>query len=323
MQQRTYRASCFDEVIALVKSDLGQDAVILSSRELDNAQTGRREVELTALPPGAMAGSLGSQRDGVALVTRRLARTNLSPASAARLSRAIVRAHGGAPPSLSMARDALTNVLRREIGLAGPVRRTGARVVALVGPTGVGKTTTLAKIAGRAALVEQRRVALLSIDDYRIAGAEQLSRYADLIGIPMELAHDARSLEVALRRLADADLVLIDTAGRSPRDRDAIERTAETLGGAQEVVEAHLCIAAATGHAQLSRIIEQAHVLQPGRLIITKVDEAVHWGSMLDAHFEAQLPFSYLTTGQRVPEDIEPASIERLASLLIGEGLDS
>jgi flagellar biosynthesis protein FlhF len=216
----------------------------------------------------------------------------------------------------------LVEVLRREMIFAPGLAPNGPRVVALVGPTGVGKTTTLAKLAAKAALIDRRRVGLISVDDYRIAGAEQLGRYADLIGVPMEVAHDARSLEVALRRLADADLILVDTAGRSPRDTDATRRTAETLHGAQEGVEVQLCVAAATGHAELRVTVEQNAVLRPRKLLITKLDEAVRHGGIVGAQVMAGLPLTYFTTGQRVPEDIEVASPERVASLLIGESLE-
>ncbi len=324
MQERIYRAPRFDQALARVKAELGGDAIILSSRELENAHTGKREVELRALPPGAPipVTKFGVHTDGQRLLTRKLERVGVPTAAANTLGRAVARAHGGAPPSLAVARDALVEVLRREMIFAPALLAGGARVAALVGPTGVGKTTTVAKLAAKAALVEHRRVGLISVDDYRIAGAEQLGRYADLIGIPMEVAHDARSFEVALRRLADADLILVDTAGRSPCDTDATQRTAETLHGAQEAVEVQLCVASATGHAELRVMVEQHTVVRPRKLLITKLDEAVHHGGIIGAQVMAGLPLTYFTTGQRVPEDIEVASPERVASLLIGERLE-
>lgn len=197
-----------------------------------------------------------------------------------------------------------------------------ARVLALVGPTGVGKTTTIAKIAAHEQLVRQQRVGLVTIDEYRVGGVEQLGRYADLIGCPMEVASDARTLEVALRKLNKADLVLVDTAGRSPRDAWALTAMAECLQGAQEPVEVHLCLPVAMRERELRTAVEHCSVLSPSRLTCTKVDEAICCGTIVAAHVQSGLPLGYFTTGQRVPEDISIASASLLAALLCGEDVN-
>ncbi len=190
----------------------------------------------------------------------------------------------------------------------------------MVGPTGVGKTTTIAKIAARAALVDRRAVALVCLDDYRVGGAEQLQRYADLIGVPMEVANNGKALKCALQRFAAADLVLVDTAGRSPRDQRALTQTGAVLSGAGEPIETHLCLPAWLASAiELRAVVElYAETLRPRRLVATKIDEAIYHGSIVTAQVLAGVPYSYFTTGQRVPEDLEIASASQLAELLAG-----
>lgn len=193
------------------------------------------------------------------------------------------------------------------------------RITALVGPTGVGKTTTIAKLAARDALIERKRVVLVSTDNYRIAGAEQLEQYANLIGIPCEIACDGPSLASILVRHAKADRIFIDTAGRAPRDRDAIVDMAEMLASPGWPVEIHLCLAAAMRSAELKYALAQHEPLNPSALLITKLDEAVAFGGILSAALWSRLPLSYFTTGQRVPEDLELATSARLAGALAGD----
>jgi flagellar biosynthesis protein FlhF len=327
MLERTYRASRFDEALARVRKDLGPDAFIVSSRQIRPRGYGSSgEVEVTAVShaPGAASRPLTIPRaepqSDVAggSVERRLARMGVPSSAADVLARGIRDVAGREPRTMDEFRTALGGVLREEVLFSAGVARR-ARVAALVGPTGVGKTTTVAKIAARAALVEQRSVGLVSIDQYRVGGAEQLERWADLIGVPMETAHDASTLRTALERLGEADLVLVDTAGRTPRDTGALADMARTLQGAGEPIEVHLCLAAATYHAEIESIVERMTPLRAVRLTVTKVDEAVRAGGIVSAHALSGLPLSFFTTGQRVPEDLEEATPERLAALLCGE----
>jgi flagellar biosynthesis protein FlhF len=138
----------------------------------------------------------------------------------------------------------------------------------------------------------------------------------------MEVASDARSLEVALRKLGKQDVVLVDTAGRSPRDTFAVNAMAETLAGAQEPIEIHLCLPVAMRERELRTAIEQCSPLSPSRLTCTKIDEAVCCGTIVAAHIQSGLPLGYFTTGQRVPEDLSVASADLLAALLCGEDVN-
>ena len=344
-QQRTFRAPRFSEAMAQVKKELGGDAVIVSSRQVRGGRLGGALVEITAAPPdydpnpgrgrddnpagydrsGANRGPSGN-REAEALLEERLARTGIPRRAAQHLVQRLRIEEGRVPATLLRARQSLEVVLGDELLFAGPVlgRPRGPRAIALVGPTGVGKTTTIAKIAALASLLDRRRVALISTDDYRIGGSEQLQRYADLIGIPMEVVEGAgnhRALRRALRRHDDADLVFIDTAGRSPRDDAGLRTTAELLASAGEPVETHLCIPAAISDVELRAVLDRHQVLEPTRLLATKLDEAVYHGSIVAAQALAGLPLSYFTTGQRVPEDLEVAGADRLAGLICGEEL--
>jgi flagellar biosynthesis protein FlhF len=315
----TFRAGCFQEAIAQVKRVLGPDALVVSRRHLAEGEErdgGRGGVEITAIasneaqPESPLQGPTG-------LLERRLIRDGVPERAARSLAKTVrERQHG---PMLGMAalEGLLAEALAEEVVFGGKVGQ-GARVVAFTGPTGVGKTTTIAKIAAEEHLVNGRPVGLISIDQYRIGGIEQLQRYADLIGCPMEIASDAHSLEVALRRLSKAEIVLVDTAGRATRDTLALQAMAECLHGAQEPVEVQLCLPVAMREREMSLAIENHAILQPVRLTCTKVDEAVCCGSILAAHVRSGLPLAYFTTGQRVPEDLKLAGAELLASLLCG-----
>jgi flagellar biosynthesis protein FlhF len=319
--ERTYKAKHIGEALARIKRDLGADAVILSSREVrERSSAGLAlSVEVIAAPFGNLDRdaadklSLTAADARAGSLERRFLDTGVPMNAARTLSMRVRRELREGRATMV---DALTEALRAEVAFAAPSR---ARVQAVVGPTGVGKTTTVAKLAAIAALIERRSVALICLDQYRVGASDQLSRYADLIGIQMECATDGKSLDRALRRLSQAELVLIDTSGRSPRDTAGIALTAETLRATSEQVEVHLCVAAATREPELLGTIERQSVASPSRLIVTKLDEASFCGGVLAAYVHSGLPLSYFTTGQRVPEDIERASAEGFSKVLCGE----
>lgn len=192
------------------------------------------------------------------------------------------------------------------------------RVVALVGPTGSGKTTTLAKLASVAALMDRRKVVLVTMDTYRIGGVEQLRRYATLIGVPFEVAGDGKSLRETLKGHSDADLVLVDTPGRSPKQPGALDALAGALTRAGEPVQIQLVLPAATRLVELESTLAHYEGLEPECLIITKTDEALGGGAVLESCVRTQLPVSFVCNGQRVPEDITPANASRLAGFVLG-----
>jgi flagellar biosynthesis protein FlhF len=191
------------------------------------------------------------------------------------------------------------------------------RTIALVGPTGVGKTTTLAKLAATFKLKQNKKVGLITADTYRIAAVEQLRTYAQIIGLPLEIVSGADELEAALGRLSDMDVVLIDTAGRSQRNADRLDELSTLLGVARPH-ETHLVLSATASQKVLRQIAERFDTVNPDRIIFTKLDEAAACGALLNVARDIGKPLSYLTTGQEVPHQIEPADAGRLAALIMG-----
>lgn len=321
MLEKAYRAKRFDDALAKVKRDLGPDAVIVSTRQVSKAG-GAPEIEVRALPyRDALRmgfGSLDDKSGPSSPFARWLERSGVPAEFAARVAQRVADLMGREPSNLSAGQEALAVALAEELHFRGELGQR-VRAVALVGPTGVGKTTSIAKLATMDTFLERREVGFVSLDQYRVGGADQLERYAELIGCSMEIAHDRRSLEIALRRLSSASRIYIDTAGRSPRDIAAIGELADCLHGVQEPVEVALCLPAATREPELNVTVDVLAPVRPTRLLMTKLDEAVFLGSVVTAQLRTGLPYSYFTTGQRVPEDIEIAEAERLAAFLCGE----
>jgi flagellar biosynthesis protein FlhF len=192
------------------------------------------------------------------------------------------------------------------------------RVVALVGPTGVGKTTTVAKLAANFKLAEGVRVGLVTVDTYRIAAVEQLKTYAEIIDLPLAVVNDPMEMPSAINELGSVDLVFIDTAGRSPRDEVKIRELADFLLQARPD-EVHLVLSAVAGERSLRAAIERFARVQIDRLVLTKLDEADSLGGCLAVLASSSRPLSYVTTGQAVPDDIEAADRRRLARLILGQ----
>jgi flagellar biosynthesis protein FlhF len=187
-------------------------------------------------------------------------------------------------------------------------------VMALVGPTGVGKTTSIAKLAARFALKHgHRHLALVSTDSYRIGAREQLNTYARILDVPMRTAANAEELHVALNALSDKRLILVDTAGMSPRDVRISEQLSMLRAGNKRV-RTLLTLSATTQQASLGQTIELFSAARPDACILTKVDEAVSLGGALSAIIQSRLPLAYVTDGQKVPEDLHLARAHTLVS---------
>lgn len=221
--------------------------------------------------------------------------------------------------SPAQARRHLVELLAGEICSTGPiVVEPGSRqVAALVGPTGVGKTTTIAKLAANFRLREKRRVGLITVDTYRVAAVEQLRTYAEIIELPMEVVSTPREMRGAIQRLADQDLTLIDTAGRSPADEVKIQELKALLQEARPT-QVHLVLTSAASATTLKRTVELFQPAAPTACIFTKLDEALALGNLLEVLLESRLPVSYLTDGQNVPDDIEAADSQRLVRRILG-----
>ena len=194
---------------------------------------------------------------------------------------------------------------------------SSARRIAFVGPTGVGKTTTLAKIAAQLSLKRGLKVGIVAADTYRIAAVDQLRTYAEILGIAVEVASSPTDAARACERLGDVDVILIDTAGRSQNDRMKLSELRAFLAAA-EPDETHLVLSATAGARTLAREAESFGALGIDRLVLTKLDEAASFGTLISLVERLGTRVSFLTHGQEVPEHIETARGRRLASLVMG-----
>ncbi len=219
--------------------------------------------------------------------------------------------------------EAFREVVQRTVKVAGGLGPggPGPRVVALVGPTGVGKTTTVAKLAARYSLQEGRRVGLITVDTFRIAAVEQLKTYARITGVPIRVATDAGGFRAAVEDLGDRELILVDTAGQSPRDEESLAELL-ALFPPEAAPEVHLVLSVTTRSKDLERILRHYERARASRLLLTKLDETECHGPLLGLPLASRLPLSYLTTGQNVPDDIEEASPRGVAELLL-RGLEA
>lgn len=189
-------------------------------------------------------------------------------------------------------------------------------IIVLVGPTGAGKTTTIAKLAANAALVDNKRVRLITLDNYRVGGVDQIRTFADLIGVPLAVANGPIELAQLLSDddARDYDLTLVDTAGKSPRDTGSIIELAAELPNMPKL-EIHVVLPAATNHAAAEALVNRYRPLAPVRLLVTKIDEVDVPTDLATLPTRCGLPITWITTGQAVPEDIEEPTPARLIEL--------
>ena len=190
-----------------------------------------------------------------------------------------------------------------------------SKKVALVGPTGAGKTTTIAKIAADLVYRQRKKVALVSLDTFRVGAIEQLAIYGDIMKIPVEIAKDQTELEGCVRRHSNKDVILIDTMGRCHKDRAYSSQLSKAFEGIGEV-ETHLVLSIGSNEKQFLESHRQFLSLGINRVLFTKLDEGLSFGDILNFSLRSRLPLSYFTTGQRVPEDIEVATQDKVIRLI-------
>ena len=222
--------------------------------------------------------------------------------------------------NIDLVRDYVRRHIQGLIEVTGPPRLvTGAtKSIFLVGPTGVGKTTTLAKLAANYSLVEHKRVALVTVDTFRIAAIPQLRTYADIIGVPLEVVYTPADLADVLGRFGDRELVLIDTPGGSPRNTKQLEALKEYLDSVQ-AKDVYLAVSSPTRYRDMLDIYNRFSICQVDGLLFTKIDETDRFGPLVNLLNETRARLTYLTTGQNVPQDIELADSVKMAELLLSE----
>lgn len=221
---------------------------------------------------------------------------------------------GGVP---DIGESHLATVMKGAVKCEGPIQltTTGPKVVALVGPTGAGKTTTIAKLAARFALQQKKKVALVTLDTYRMGALEQLESYGELMQVPVSLATDRREFSKIMSIHRDKDIVLVDTMGKSHRDPTYCKQLKHVFEAAPGI-ETHLVQSVTSQESVVNECFSQFAPLGIHRVLFTKLDEAVHFGLMFNIAVRHRIPFSYFTTGQQVPEDIEVAAQEKVIRLI-------
>jgi len=251
-----------------------------------------------------------------------LSANDVDPMIALRLceytQRALLDQGGEEAVDSEKARLFMRRVIADFIPVASPIQLDPGRtqVTALVGPTGVGKTTTIAKLAAYAKLELKQKVALITLDTFRVAAVDQLQQYAQILQVPLHVALTVEDLRSALRFYQDRTLVLIDTPGHSPKDAEVLGQLRRLLDELPEV-ETHLVLSATTKPRDLSDIAQRFEPLKPGRLIFTKLDETSTYGPILSTLVRIKRPLSYLGTGQEVPQDLELATSRRVSDLIL------
>lgn len=310
------------EALDAVRTDCGADALVVETRP---TRSGYLVVAARAEAPAAAAPKPRDQTGGSSLLSKwtRGFQALADKASDFGLSAPVLRAverallgtkvdltRPGDPALPNLAARVLAALVRTEPGVEDrDVARF--RTLALVGPTGVGKTTTLAKLAARARN-RGEKVAILTLDTYRIAAVEQLRAFADLLDVPFSVVFTPTDLKRQLAQHADCDRIFVDTTGRSPRDREAMPLLEGTLraGGCATL----LCLAAGTRARDCQVVLSAFEPLGIDAVCLTKWDETVAPGEALAAIIEQGLPLSHLCIGQEVPADIVPADALPLAN---------
>ena len=223
--------------------------------------------------------------------------------------------------SLSVA-QAVHNKLQSMFTISGPILLDGdsKKNIVMIGPTGVGKTTTIAKIAAQLRFFQGKKVALISADTYRMAAIEQLRTFARIASIAIEVVYQPKDMPPAINKHKDKDVILIDTAGRSHHDRDKMRELEDFLEAAQPD-QTHLTLCAGTKMSDLLDIIDRFQAVLSQHLLITKLDETVGFGSLLNLAHHRPKAFSFLTIGQNVPDDIALAEKSLLARLVLSSEL--
>ncbi|MBX6352312.1 MAG: flagellar biosynthesis protein FlhF [Thermoflavifilum sp.] len=307
MRMKKYLVREMPEAIAQIRRDLGRDAVILSTRPVTRrTRFGLRQerwIEVTAGVGPDLPG-LGPPPPDTRLPMPDLRQLQ---EDIERLRRFIEgQSEAPATPPADDRASALLRRVPQRPGLG-----ESARIIAFIGPTGVGKTTTIAKIAALQVLSGKRRVGLVSADTFRIAAVDQLRTYAEILGVPMAVAARPEEAESALAAVRHCDLVLVDTTGRSYARSEHVEDTRRWMQ-ALHVDEIHLVLAMTAKTSDLLRVARTLEPVRFDKFLLTKLDETSSVDGAMELLWEIPRPVSYVTNGQNVPDDIEVADLDGL-----------
>jgi flagellar biosynthesis protein FlhF len=324
MHLKRYRRETVKDALRAVREDLGPDALVLSTRMVAapgiRGWLGARVVEVTAAAERPTMSANRQAEEPPVSKSDRATDEIAARLVAAGLDGVLARDVAKALP-VNRRRGATLETIRETLELQlAPLAaddQTFAPIEVFVGPPGVGKTTTIAKIAAQERARHGERLGLLSADGFRVGAIEQLRLYADILGTPLKVARTPGELEAALR--GSKRPMLLDTAGRSASDEVSREML-RVLSGRKDV-RMHLVLAANTPPAAARRTLDRFADAKPSRIVITKLDEAESLAPIVAVLRDRQLPISYLGIGQAVPEDLERATAPSLAAWVAGEPL--
>lgn len=361
MRIRKILANNYSEALTRVKQELGEDALVLSTRSLSPGTTfgkaaNSARVEITAaFEPAESKEQVATKRDFwnddeslslreddldlktliFSLLTRteraqtmglkshqvesysRLVAGGLSERLASKIVEKASNEHATENRSPRSERQEIVDLMKQVLLCDGEIKLDGKRTkkVVFVGPTGAGKTTTIAKLAADFSLRKKKKVAMVTLDTYRIGAIDQLKTYGEIMGVPVETAHNRNELQALVQKHADKDLLLIDTMGKSHKD-EAYSGQLKVMLNALGSVETQLVLSVTTQEKILQESMKQFSILGIDRVLFTKMDEGMSFGSLFNFSLRTRIPFSYFTTGQRVPEDIEIANKEKVIKLI-------
>jgi flagellar biosynthesis protein FlhF len=338
MRLKSYFSGTVEAAMEMAHKELGEDALLINARPSTPETRGLGAYEVVfGVPPKAEVDS--ASKPAAAPSVKASASDSLAQ-DVADLRREIERMaqslRGGAMPP---APSDLYNVLIGneldpalasqvaagasledlfEVDATPGVRGATRGVVALVGPPGVGKTTTLAKLAARFGLTSRKPSYILSADVYRIAAAEQLRSLSAILGIGFDIVETPVALEQALEEHRSKEWVFIDTPGLGASEMEDGTDLAELIASHREI-DTHLVLSASMKPADLARVIDRYEIFKPKKLLFTRLDETDRLGALINEAVRRSLPISFLATGQQIPDDLEPASKELIAEKVRGE----
>lgn len=314
MRAMTYRGTDRTQILKQIRAEHGENVSIIAAIDRpDRTVEIKIALDLAEESVGSAEHASESPPTSRDEYVRTLYRHGLAPQI---IQAAISRAqHGQSGDACALISAALGDFIECNPSLTRT--QDGPRVVALVGPTGVGKTTTIAKLAARMRATFNTRIGLISADSYRIGAGQQLRTYADLLRVPCRSTQDS-SLEQIVSDFRLMELILVDTAGCSPRDSKRINDL-DSLFGKSDQVERMLVLAAPSNERDLARISHAFAPTKYSRIIVTKLDESGYLGPIANVAASVRKPCAFFCTGQRVPEDIEPATQKRLAWMLTAQ----
>ena len=358
MRIKKFTANNYSTALTEVKKELGEDALILSTRSIKppTIMAGRKEatrVEITAaveyvapvtassvklsddnetstlnekgdvelkslifnlLSQSGQAQSLGLQSHQFDTYSR-MVENGLDEKLAAKILQKTLEHNS--QENIDCGKEPVMKLMKKVVPCKGEIdlKADGPKIVAFVGPTGVGKTTTIAKIAAEYALRRGQKLVLVSLDTYRLGAIDQLRVYGEIMEVPFEVAGGKEDLRRIVDSHSDKDLILIDTTGRSHQDKDYSGQLKEIFDDVGEV-EIHLVLSVTAQEKLLAATYHQFSPIGVDRVLFTKLDEGLSFGSLFNFSVRNRLPISYFTSGQRVPEDLEVARPDRVISLI-------